>query len=329
MNRRILIGAALLGLGGGTLLSLLFPLLIPFWPLVALLVLAMLWRRAGTAPLKVALGAVALSWAFSTINFTSERFSVPEVGGVNVSEDSRVLTTLSATDEQLANWKKAQIFKVSNAVGTVSIKSGSKLAVSVQYRANRRRAKTPDSLRATFNEATRTLTLTGVDPEASERERRGLSADIVLQVPAGVNVEVTTEVADISVAGVGKTTLTTTVGNLLTEAISGDLLASSEAGDIRVYNSEGAVDVRSNVGNLSLSFEHATESPVNARTRVGDIALKLPEASNVSLRALSDLRKFSGNLERVTPSEARLLLGDESVDVTLQTDVGEVAVSTY
>ena len=81
MNRRLWVGATLLGFGIGILLSTLFPWLRLFWPLIALLVAAMLWRRAGTPVLRIALSALALSWAFSALNFNSKRFSVPEVGG--------------------------------------------------------------------------------------------------------------------------------------------------------------------------------------------------------------------------------------------------------
>lgn len=329
MNRRLWIGATLLGFGLGILLSALFPWLRLFWPLIALLVAAMLWRRAGTPVLRITLSALALSWAFSALNFSSERLSVPEVGGVNVSEDSRVLKTLRASDKQLGNWQNASTFKIINAVGTVSIEGGEELSAEILYRTTRRKAKTPERLVASFDETTRSLTLTGIDPETSERERRGLSADIILKIPADAAVNVVTEVADINVAGVGKTNLTTTVGNLRAEAISGDLQAISEAGDIRVHNSEGAVDVRSNVGNLSLVFENAVESPVKARTRVGDVTLSLPETSNVKLRAFSELHSFSGDLERIKPNEGRLYLGDESTEISLQTDAGEIEVDAY
>lgn len=328
MKRNTAVGAALLGLGLGGLSAALFPWLDLSWPLVALLVGVMLWRQAGTLPLRIMLGTVALSWAFSAANLTSERISVPEVGGVNVTEDSRVLTTLTATKKQLAQWQSAERFNVVNAVGTVSIESG-ELGAEVRYRSNRRRATAPQTLRAVFDETTRTLTLTGIDLESSERERRGLSADIVLNVPERATVDVLTEVADITVKGVGDTTLKTTVGNLLAETIKGNLSATSEAGDIRVHNSEGRVDVYSNVGNLSLSFDDLVKAAIDARTRVGDISLSLPEASNVKLHALSALRSFSGDLERVKPNESRLLLGDESIDITLQTDAGEVKVKTY
>ena len=328
MNHTTLFGASLLGLGLGLLLATLFSWLALFWPLIALLVAAMLWRQAGTIPLRVALGIVALVWALSSVNFDNERFRVPEVGGVNITENSRVLETLSATNEQLSNWQTAEKFRLVNAVGTVSVEGG-ELAVEVTYRSNRRRARAPERLHATYDEGTLTLTLIGIDPDASERERRGLSADILLKIPTSATLEVMTEVADVEVENVGATILTTTVGNLRAEAIRENLKAVSEAGDIRVHNSQGAVNVRSNVGTLNLSFENSVEAPVKARTRVGDIKLSLPESSNITLRAFSALQSFSGNLERITPNEGRLLLGDERIEISLQTDVGEIDVQTY
>ena len=230
---------------------------------------------------------------------------------------------------QLENWQNASTFKIINAVGTVSIEGGEELSAEILYRTTRRRARTPEHLQASFDKTTRSLTLIGIDPEAGERERRGLSADIILKIPADAAVNVVTEVADINIASVAKANLTTSVGNLRAEAIGGDLQAVSETGDIRVHNSEGAVDVRSNVGSLNLSFDNAVSSPINARTKVGDIMLSLPQTSNVRLRALSELQDFAGDLERVTPSEGRLLLGDEGTEVTLETDVGEIEVRTY
>lgn len=329
MNQITLIGAGLMGLGSGLLTALLFPWLTWAWPLVALLVAAMLWRRAGTGALRLSLALVSFTWALSALNFGPARLNVPEVGGVNVTESSRPLSTLSATGEQLKAWQSARRFHIVNALGTVSIEGGAALGIDIHYRTTRRRARAPDTLRADFDEQTGTLSLIGIDPEASERERRGLSADIVLSVPTDATVSVMTDVGDIEVAALGQATLITGVGDVSAEAIGGDLRATSEVGDIRVHDSRAEIDVRTGVGAATLSFEQPVQASVRARANVGDITLSLPKTSSVALRALSEMQSFSGELERLTPTEARLLLGDESAEVLLQTGVGEIDVTTY
>jgi hypothetical protein len=82
------------------------------------------------------------------------------------------------------------------------------------------------------------------------------------------------------------------------------------------------------VGEIRLFFDRPVTAPIQAKSDVGNVSILLPSGSNATVRAVSQIRNLSGELEPVTASEGRLRLGAGETEVALETRVGEVSVRT-
>lgn len=301
MKTNTTIGAIFLGAGFGILLGLLFPGLAWFWPLGLILGGVLLWRRLGTLAATIVVAAslsLALSGSSGPLNL-----GFPTLG-------ERQLARYEIMGDEARAWREVRRLVVLNAVGDVSVEVGETPSVTVRYRGNRGAARPPESLQASYDPASGTLRVVGTDPRGPESERRGLSAEIEVVLPAGVAVEASTGVGDVRVQGAAEAT------------------ASSSVGDVTVTSVSGMVSARSGVGSVELTFERPPAASASASTDVGDVRLTLPEASSASVRAISGMRSFGGALERVTGDESRLILGAGEQQVELRTRVGKVEVRT-
>ncbi len=297
MNRNTTSGAILLGLGLGILLGRLIPDSAWLWPFGLILGGLLLWRLGwGLTPLTVAAASLALALTGSPLGFAGF--------------GARAATRFESSDAQEAAWDELARVVVLNSVGDLEIEEEGDLEIGVSYRRSRGGAPAPTELQASYDEASRTLTLIGVDPHSSEDERRGLEADLELEIPAGVRVEASTEVGSVALKG--------GLGAVL----------ESDVGDLEVKDTRGEVVARTRVGNVELSFDDAPQAPIRAEAEVGDVRLTLPEDADATVRAVSGLRNFGGELERVAGDEGRLSLGGGLHEVELRTDVGKVEVRT-
>ena len=316
MTRRGRWGAVLLGVGVGSLLSNLNVPLLVLLPLAVVGSALLLWRQIGSVVVRTGTVAALLAWvAVSAVSPTASP----------TAREGRALASYEASEEQLELWQNVEHLILINAVGDVYVNGGNALAVSAEYRGERRGAKAPQTLQAIFDDESRTLRVTGVDPRLREGERRGLSARLELAVPSTVQVSVTSGLGDISVGEVAALDAHTTVGDIWAEGVAGSSLTSSDVGSVTLSNMLGNVQARTRVGNIDLNFVEPPKAAIKAQTEVGDVKLSLPPTSDVVVHATSKLRDLVG-LEQLTATEGQLLLGDRSYEIELSSTTGGVEV---
>ena len=323
MNRTSAFGAVLLGLGLGILLSRLLPGSTWLWPFGLILAGLLMWRRLGAAILPPLLIAISLVLAVS-----GGARMLPRLDSLATGGEGRVLGSFESSGAQEEAWREAQRVVVLNSVGDIRVSAADELNVRVSYRRSRGRNRAPEALQASYDPISRTLSVIGLEPSLPENARRGLSAEMELSLPAGVQLEASTEVGTLEVSGMGDTSLSTRVGDISASDVSGDLSARSDVGSVTITNAARAVTARTRVGSLTLMFDAPLGAALQAETDVGDVSLSLPAASNVTVRAVSQLRNFAGDLERVTASERRLNLGAGEHQVSLSSRVGKIEVRT-
>lgn len=171
-----------------------------------------------------------------------------------------------------------------------------------------------------------TLTIVGLDPRGPLEARYALRADIVIRVPHEVRVEVTSGVGAVRVTDVAEVQVQSGVGDVYAARSPGGALVRSGVGTVSLEDIAGGLDAKTRVGEIALTYNQPLNASLVAETEVGNVSLSVPRDSNVTIRALSEVRKFSGELERVTAGERRLRLGLGQYPVELRAHVGEVAV---
>lgn len=309
------LGVVFLSIGLGILIVQLFPYLTWLWPLGLMVGGLMLWRRPKSSLLALAVVLVSL-----TVGILPQAAVSIFWGG------GSVIASYESSAAQEESWQDVQRVVVTNTVGDVSI-SGNAEAVGIEvvYRRTRSGADAPGELQVHYDEASQTLLVTGIDPAWPPGRRRGLAAELELELPS-VAVEVSGQVGDLKAADVRSAELRTHTGSITVQRVANEVVAVTDVGDINIEDVLGALEVRSRVGDINLTFEQPLMSPVDAKTDVGDVELLLPSGSDVTVRAYSQLRDLEGELEQVTASEGRLRLGTGTHEVELSTRVGEVQV---
>ena len=155
-----------------------------------------------------------------------------------------------------------------------------------------------------------------------------LYADLRLEVPAGVAVEVTNHVGRVSARGVGGALeVRTASADVAAEDVAGALKVKTGSGDVRVAGSAG-LDVATGSGDVTAD---RVTGPVRVATGSGDVKLARADAKEVSIHTGSGdvaLDEVSGALEVETGSGdvgGRALSRVERLEV--QTGSGEVTLS--
>ena len=142
----------------------------------------------------------------------------------------------------------------------------------------------------------------------------GSSDDVVLWVPRGSHVEVSTTSGDIDVAGVGDADLRTTSGSigvdrassLIARVVSGKVRATGVPGQVRVKTVSGSAEIDGRAAGAATRLEFETTSGdlewvgscgrncrMSAATLSGDIELELGRSSSLEVR----FSTYSGDLE--------------------------------
>jgi hypothetical protein len=188
---------------------------------------------------------------------------------------------------------------------------------------------------------------------------RNYSVSWKITAPPDLKISVTNDVGDVSVlkfrrdisvkndvgnltvtcdpAGSGNVNVATGVGNIrATDSVNG-LAAKTDVGSIHA-SAGGAVDLRSNVGNVTLKLTPTAGKQVKASADVGDVTVHLASSQQGRLSADADVGSVSLGLEGVTLREfsshpahhASAQIGDASEPlITLSTDVGNVNIRSY
>jgi hypothetical protein len=292
-------GAILLAIGLGLLLARALPGVAAWWPLGLMVAGLLLWRGAASQLLTTVLIALSLTLAAAGpgVNWLS---------GVRLGAPSgRVVATHQSSPSLAREWAEVEMVTVRNAVGAIQITGeAAKPSVSITYRRNWAGGRVPGELQARYDAATRTLTVIGLDPGTPEHDRRGLTAEITVAVPARVAVQVENHAGKVTVAKVG--------------AVS----VINDDGAIRIEDAYGPISASTRVGDIRLSFDQPVNDTIAARTGRGRVTLLIPTASNVEIRATSRERNLSGDLQTVIATEGRLRLGMGENIVELAADRG-------
>jgi hypothetical protein len=313
------LGAILVGAGLGILFYQLFPALSWLWPLGLVAAGVLIWQRLGSAAVRTALVSLSVLLGLLSVN----------LGGLSpFAASERSVAYYQATPNQTQSWREVERVVVRNSVGSIrATSSDGEVVASVRYFRRQPGGRVPNELQARYDEATRELTLIGLDPDDASRQR-GLRAEIALELPRHVSLKVVNGVGDVSVHNLHRSEIQLEVGRIKVRELSGELIARNDVGNIEVENAVGSVSVQTRVGEIRLFFDRPVAAPVQAKSDVGNVSILLPSGSNATVRAVSQVRNLSGELEPVTASEGRLRLGAGETDITLETRVGEVSVRT-
>jgi hypothetical protein len=316
--RNRLLGAVLLGLGIGLLINQWFPFLRWAWPLGLIAGGVLLWRELGPMAARIALIVASLTVAI---------FGSSWGWGFDLNPGpGREIARLESSDSEEELWEDLERVEILNTVGNISITGNDEYDLDVTYYSHRSKVKAPRELQVTFNSNSRILRIIGVDPKLPEDQRRGLSADIALQLPDSIDLQVVNDVGDIRVEDVGNLSVETNVGNINVSRITGTVNLRSDVGDINLDNAVENMKVKTRIGDISIKLDDPLRAALEATNDVGDIKLNLPHDSNVTITATSSTRKLEGDLNRIKGGEGRLTLGSGEFPVKLSTNVGEVRV---
>lgn len=153
----------------------------------------------------------------------------------------------------------------------------------------------------------------GTQVTVSSEPRRGaapLYADVVLQIPAGAAVELSTVLGALSADGLrGAIRLSTGSGDVRTAVNSGELNVESGSGDVAVDGQTGAVRIETGSGDVTT---RRVQGGVRISTGSGDVSLEEVTGPAHEVETGSGeirLRKVSGALKTSTGSGA--VRGDE------------------
>jgi len=164
---------------------------------------------------------------------------------------------------------------------------------------------------------------------------RHYSVDWRIVAPAGVQLEVTTNVGDISAEGfTGGVVLKSDVGDISASGIAGGIEAQTQVGDMTLSGS-GPVTARSDVGDISIRAFVRADQGVTATSNVGDIVLWLPNDWIGNLVAKCNVGDVRVSLPRASMSDVvsknsffAAVIGTGNGGIELKSDVGDISVHT-
>lgn len=210
----------------------------------------------------------------------------------------------SPTGDAFADHTPVSSVVVSLTAGSVRVEGHDRLDIELDVLAVSSRP-----LAATLSDDTFTLTYDFSGLEGVVGRVKGLadqdSAAVVLRVPRGAAVKVTTVRADVSVEDITAPVSVTTVdGAVETIAVTGAVTVSTAAGRVAVTAQTGSVSAKTGTGSIHLAgrMTRATASTlsgqvdiepsagashVTAKTGTGRIAVRVPAGEGVDLEARS------------------------------------------
>ena len=146
-------------------------------------------------------------------------------------------------------------------------------------------------------------------PRQDWNDRRKYDAKLQIRLPAGVELDVSTVSASITVTGVrGESRLKSVSGSIKSNMPASDVTASTVSGQIELNGGGSSTEVRvsSVSGNITLS---GVAGEVDGRTTSGDNTVAMTGASEVRIRSVSGDITVSGNLARDGELEATTMSG--------------------
>ncbi|MCL6560219.1 MAG: DUF4097 domain-containing protein, partial [Firmicutes bacterium] len=180
----------------------------------------------------------------------------------------------------------------------------------------------------------------------------GGSINLTLEIPPGLDIEVTNENGEVTADKIAaRLNVRTSNGAVMIGGLDGDLEVRGENGritvhdvggkvrvstgngQIRVENPRGEVALDSQNGEIELSSDHPLDKTYSLRTKNGRIRFSLPKESNLEIEARTSHGQISGlDQEFSTGSgpagSARLKLGGGKGNARLSTENGPISVMT-
>jgi DUF4097 and DUF4098 domain-containing protein YvlB len=138
-------------------------------------------------------------------------------------------------------------------------------------------------------------------------------ADLDVQVPQGVDLEISTVSADVSVSGVlGSQMLKTVSGDVRTELGGPRFQGKTVSGDMRLRGNSKSADLHLETVSGDITLDRGA-GDVEAVTTSGDLHLEVDPAQSVRMRSVSGDLGFSGALDSAATLDAQTVSGDLTV----------------
>ncbi|MFN8178212.1 MAG: DUF4097 family beta strand repeat-containing protein [bacterium] len=208
--------------------------------------------------------------------------------------------------------------RVSNVAGSVKIRGGSGSEVRVTGTADEKVKDVEVTSKAGDVEIEVVL--------EKEIHGRGGVADLVIDVPSGVRLDVQSVSASVDVDGVK--------GKLELQSVSGDVTVRGDAEDAEINTVSGGIDVDGSIGRVeSESVSGATTlrnvaDTIEAKTTSGSIDIEAPGVEKAQCTSVSGEIRFAGAAKK----DAELTFENFSgaVELALPTDLdADVTVKTF
>jgi len=135
-------------------------------------------------------------------------------------------------------------------------------------------------------------------------------ADLDIQVPKGVDLDVSTVSADVAVMGVlGSQSLKTVSGDVRAELAGPRFQGKTVSGDLRLHGSSMTSDMHLETVSGDITLDRGA-GDVEAVTTSGDLRLEIDPARSVRMRTISGDLGFSGALDSTATLDAQTVSGD-------------------
>ena len=307
-----LFGFGLFGFGAGLLVAHSFP--VALWPtLLGLLALWLArWPRRQEWLVALLLGGLLASPLRSSPE--------PVGGGVRVRN-------YVSTAAQAQAWAGVRTAVVRNSDGPITALGGGLPRLRASYRWTGAAGATPqgvpDDLLTDF--AARRLSVTGLEPGWPSAARRGVEAELHVEVPRHSRLVVSGRRGDVTAHGLASVHIDTNLGDVALSDIAGAVVALTDIGNVLITDAGAGVEAQTQVGDIWLEPSVST-APVLAKADVGDIALVLPRDADVRVQATSVSKGLPKAMTRLSPTQAELVLGRGTQLIVLTTRVGEISI---
>ena len=232
--------------------------------------------------------------------------------------------TLSTVPETLS---------VTNDVGAVSVTGEDRSDVGIEL--TRRGAPGRiEKLEFTVQRDDSSVSLVGETADEGLIQNGGdLSLEITVRVPTSVAVErVETTVGDVTLTDVGgNPTVESTTSELTVRAVSGFVSAQTTTGDVTIRDVGGLDRVEATTGDLTLDVS-SLRSDSSITTTTGDVDLAVAPDLDAAVSVSAEMGSVTVSelpltvTKQTTGAEAKGTLGSDSNRLSVETNVGSVAL---
>lgn len=187
-----------------------------------------------------------------------------------------------------------------------------------------------------------------ITAEKTERGVDWLNVNYNIEIPPGLNVEITNSAGSVTISGVlgdlniinrlgevevkdcqGKVAVRNDSGNIRLENVQGNTALQSRLGMIAVKDFKGSLVAESSSGQINVRAERPVEENWDIKTSLGSIDVQIPRSSSVLLEAETGLGSISGSREIIWETQGSkkvFRLGDSRGTIQMRADRGSINV---